>query len=217
MLRISHTFAIYLLIGELIFATVLVFGLVVPLPGKVELKIVQSGSMEPAVPVGAVVVVVPRERYGTGDVVTFGTDTRRRAPTTHRIVATERVQGSLHYRTKGDANEEVDAELVPHSALIGRVAFTVPRLGYVLDFVRTRTGFLCTVVIPASFIILDELVSAVGAARALQAPSALALRESRRRVERHPIICGAGTHSVERPRRAARPSLDGCRVVLRPV
>ncbi len=158
-MRPFRTFAKYVLLLELALVVVLVVGLVIPLPGRIEFKIVQSGSMEPEIPVGAVVVIVPRAEYGIGDVITFGDDTRTRIPTTHRIVGVERVGGVTHYRTKGDANQEPDGEPVPHGAVIGAIELTVPRLGYVLHFARTEYGFFLTVVIPAAIIILDEFIN----------------------------------------------------------
>ena len=51
-----------------------------------EVKVVKSGSMEPAINVGGIVIVSPTKTYQAGDVITFGADTWRRVPVTHRIV-----------------------------------------------------------------------------------------------------------------------------------
>lgn len=179
-----RTFAGWILFVEVILASVLIVGLVVPLPGKVELKIVQSGSMTPVLPVGSVVMITPATTYGVGDIITFGKDTSKRIPTTHRIVGTERVDGVLHYQTKGDANEEADNALVPHSAVIGSVAVTVPRLGFVLDFARSREGFFLMIVIPALLVIVDELFTIVKTVRERRQPVRQSVRTgmSRQRV-----------------------------------
>jgi signal peptidase len=157
--------AIGVLFVELVLAAVLLVGLLVPLPGSVSLKIVQSGSMEPAVPVGSMIAIMPTERYVVGDVITFGDDSGKRVPTTHRIVGTEREAGSIRYVTKGDANEERDRETVAHTAVLGQVVAHVPRLGYVLDFARTREGFTFMIVVPAALVVLDELFAVYGVMR----------------------------------------------------
>jgi len=205
-MHIIKRYALVILAVELVAAAVLIVGLLVPLPGHVELKIVQSGSMEPSVPVGSLVTIVPAAHYAAGDIITFGDDSKRRIPTTHRIVATERVGGSLHFRTKGDANEEADNALVPHSAVVGKVMLTMPRLGYVLDFARSRNGFFFMVVIPAALIILDELISLAQSIRAVRNRQGAPQPVRRRHVPEFPPAL--------MPHRAG---IDGYSVILRPL
>jgi signal peptidase I len=164
-MRFIRQFAGGILVAELIVASVLMVGLMVPLPGHVSFKIVQSGSMVPALPVGSVVTVVPQATYRVGDIITFGGDDGKRIPTTHRIESITREGGATRYVTKGDANEERDNGITAYDKVIGKVVYTVPRLGYMLDFARSRKGFTYTVVIPAGLIILDELLTIYGAVR----------------------------------------------------
>lgn len=124
-----------------------------------EVKVVQSGSMEPAIMTGGIVVVAPTNAYNVGDVITFGSDTRSSVPITHRVIEKTYEGRSATYLTKGDANEEADSAAVAHSAVIGEVVFTVPYVGYVIDFARTPLGFALLVGIPALLIILDEFAN----------------------------------------------------------
>lgn len=90
---------------------------------------VVSGSMEPAIPVGSAIYLkaaVPEE-IAEGDVIAFY---KGRAVVTHRVVENRKVSGE--FITKGDANAEKDMEPVPYSALIGRMAVSVPGLGAVM-------------------------------------------------------------------------------------
>jgi signal peptidase I len=71
---------------------------------------VESGSMEPTLPVHSLILVEearPRDVH-VGDIITFDPP----GPTprvTHRVVARERVEGSgWYFRTKGDANPAPD-------------------------------------------------------------------------------------------------------------
>lgn len=126
-----------------------------------ELKIVRSGSMEPAIATGSLVLIHPATDYKVGDVITFGDDTRTSIPTTHRIVSLRNENGTAYYSTKGDANEDGDASETPASKIIGRVIYTLPYAGYILAFSKTQLGFLLLVLIPAALIILYEAISIV--------------------------------------------------------
>jgi len=122
-----------------------------------EIKIVKSGSMEPAIPTGSLVVVRPAASYVAGDVITFGKDTKNEIPTTHRIESVRTAAGGTLFTTKGDANEERDPQEVAARDVIGKVLFHVPSAGYVLDFARQPLGFALLIGLPAAMIIIDEM------------------------------------------------------------
>jgi len=122
-----------------------------------EVKVVQSGSMEPAIQVGSIVIIVPETAYKVGDVITFGPDTRKQIPITHRIA--EVTDGG--FVTKGDANENTDPQPVAERDVIGRVAYSVPYIGHVVAFARTKLGYWLLVGLPAAAIILDEFADIV--------------------------------------------------------
>src|SRR4051812_23531240 len=74
--------------------------------GAAQLLTVVSGSMQPTLPLGSLVVVLPRDADAVrvGDVITFsppGDDTRR---VTHRIVDLQGSGDQLRVHTRGDAN-----------------------------------------------------------------------------------------------------------------
>ena len=121
--------------------------------GGVKVKIVKSGSMEPTIKTGGIVVIRPTASYGVGDIITFGTDTKTQIPTTHRILKIE--NGNL--TTKGDANDAADPSQTRVSEVRGKVLFTIPYLGYVLDFAKKPLGFLLLVGVPALIVIIDEI------------------------------------------------------------
>lgn len=102
--------------------------------------VVQSGSMEPAYHVGSVVYVKPVDaaELKTGDVITFRINSSVRG--THRIVEVVEDGGSRAFRTKGDANEEADLGLVQPSAIVGKVVFSVPLLGYFAAYIQQPPG-----------------------------------------------------------------------------
>lgn len=140
---------------------IVVLASILPIPGKLEVKIVQSGSMEPAIKVGALAVIRPASTYKVGDIITFGKDSKTEVPTTHRIVADRVVSGTLLYTTKGDANENNDTKEVKQSEIIGKTLFSVPYLGYIIDFAKQPLGFAILVGLPALYIAYDEVAKIV--------------------------------------------------------
>jgi signal peptidase len=146
----------FLLIAAVMALALLLLGTLVPIPGNLKVKIVQSGSMEPAIKTGGIVIDKAKSSYKVGDVITFGADTKIQIPTTHRIVAISNDSNPV-YTTKGDANDAPDQVTTHLSDIHGKVIFTVPYVGYVLDFARKPLGFALLVGLPAALIILEEL------------------------------------------------------------
>ncbi len=127
-----------------------------PLPGQLQVRIVQSGSMEPEIPMGSVIIIAPGDRYQTGEVITYN-ETDGQIPVTHRVVATEVVSGEYHYTTQGDANDSPDQQSVPQDQVLGRVLLDIPYLGFVLDFARQPWGFFLLIILPISIVAVDEV------------------------------------------------------------
>lgn len=118
--------------------------------------IVESGSMEPNISVGAVVVTKSATDFQKGDIITF-TPKNSKETITHRIYSIESADGATVFRTKGDANEESDNWEVSPTQIVGKEMLIIPKLGYLANFVRTPKGFVALVVIPASILIYEEL------------------------------------------------------------
>jgi signal peptidase len=120
--------------------------------------VVTSGSMEPAIDVGAVILVerVDTATLGTGDVITFRRD-RTARPVTHRVISVQDQGNDRSFLTKGDANEEPDREPIPASAVVGKVALVVPLIGYVVTYAQTDMGVILLVVLPGVALLSSEL------------------------------------------------------------
>src|SRR3990167_5459276 len=140
---------IFLIIVLLLFA-------LFPIKGNYQIKIVKSGSMEPSIRVGSIVVIKPSTNYTVGDVVTFGKDTKTDIPTTHRIVSSRAQEGIILFTTKGDANEDNDTNEIKQSDVHGKVLFDVPFFGYIIDLARKPIGFAVLIILPAAIVIFDE-------------------------------------------------------------
>ena len=139
-------------IGLLLLATLL------PIPGNLRVKIVKSGSMEPAIKTGGLVFIREASSYKMGDVITFGQDTKTQIPTTHRIIEESGEGASKTFTTMGDANDAPDPKEVGVGEIRGKVIFSLPYAGYILDFAKKPMGFLLLVGVPALIIIFEELI-----------------------------------------------------------
>ncbi|MFZ2523582.1 MAG: signal peptidase I [Minisyncoccia bacterium] len=142
-------------LGIMVIAAMLLIS-TVPVPGNLMIKIVKSGSMEPEIRTGGIVVIIPQKEYRVGDVITFGKDSKTQIPTTHRIVEIIGDGPLRTFTTKGDANDSEDPKPTRLSEIQGKVIFSSPYLGYILDFAKKPLGFALLVGVPALAIILDE-------------------------------------------------------------
>jgi len=126
---------------------------------------VLTGSMEPAYPTGSLIYVreVDPADLKVRDVITFNMSG---VTATHRIieiVPDENNPSVLRYRTKGDANDEPDQGLVDQYNIIGRVAFSIPKMGYFTQYIQSPPGLY--IAIGASLLLIvivfitDDMVS----------------------------------------------------------
>lgn len=118
--------------------------------------LVQSGSMEPSIMTGDVIVIQKKGTYFINDVVTFRENADRIV--THRIVSVEKDVAGNKYATKGDANRSGDENLISDAQILGKVFLVIPKFGYLIGFIKSQQGFIFLIIIPAIVFILDELV-----------------------------------------------------------
>lgn len=127
---------------------------------------VLSGSMEPELPVGSMVLVrqVEPADIAVGDNATFCRSDG--AVVTHQVYEVDPVAQMIS--TQGIANKNADgsimhdAEQIPFSHVIGTVSFCVPYLGFVNAYCTTMPGLLVVVAVlallVAASIVLDRMV-----------------------------------------------------------
>ena len=112
---------------------------------------VMSGSMEPNISTGDLVVTMPigPRQAATGDVVTFTDPAGTGRLLTHRV-ASSRLQGSeYHFVTKGDANSNVERWEIPADGRVGHVVMKMPKLGYAMAISRKPAGQIALIALPA--------------------------------------------------------------------
>jgi len=154
--KIGLRIVYYIVLGFLVLLILLFVGTTLPISGNYKLMTVLSGSMQPAVKLGSLVIVKPTNDYEIQDIITFYKRGNKTETITHRIVDIEVVQGKPYYITKGDANENPDAREITEAEIVGKTILSIPLLGYVVDFIKRPIGFILLVIIPACLIIFEE-------------------------------------------------------------
>lgn len=125
---------------------------------------VVSGSMEPNYHVGSLIYVLEEEpsNLKVKDVITFKLSDNTIA--THRIVEIVYEDSNpkeYKFRTKGDANEDVDTNLVDPNKVLGKAYFTVPYLGYLAAYIQGYPGNIIAICSAIALIILVIIIDII--------------------------------------------------------
>ncbi|MGL5530599.1 MAG: signal peptidase I [Culicoidibacterales bacterium] len=97
---------------------------------------VTSGSMEPTIATGSVVLVnKTQKQVETGDVITFLSGQQA---VTHRVIAVEATESGPLYTTQGDANNAIDPGQRTPDQIVGKVLFGIPLIGTLILFVQNH-------------------------------------------------------------------------------
>ena len=104
----------------------------VPMPFGIGSAVVLSGSMEPEISVGDLLIIYESKNYEVGDVVVYQSG---RIAVTHRIVS---ISGD-EVITRGDANNAED-EPITLERIKGKVVMIIPCVGYLVNIIKTPLG-----------------------------------------------------------------------------
>jgi signal peptidase I len=148
------------LIAAVLVAVVLARGL--PLLTGGTSFVVAGGSMEPAIPIGSVVLDTPvdAEDLRPGDIVSLQTGSAH-AVFTHRIVRIVALPDGLYVETRGDANPAVDPSLVSVRDVIGRVTVSVPYAGFGVALLSSIQGVLFVLSLAALLLVAAWLLESL--------------------------------------------------------
>lgn len=126
-----------------------------------KLMIVLSGSMEPAIKTGDVIVVGPVRpgEVKVGDIVTYRKPEDPKAFITHRVVSIQPQAVQPLFVLRGDANQAEDVHPVPGALLAGKYEWRIPYGGYVVNFAKSKAGMAVLILVPALLFIAAELKS----------------------------------------------------------
>lgn len=109
--------------------------------------IVLSGSMEPNLQVGDMVVSkkVNQDQIEIGDIITFEDESG--ATITHRVVDIIIKDGEKLYQTKGDNNNTKDIGLVSIKNIKGEYTFKISGIGKIVAQIITPTGLILIILV----------------------------------------------------------------------
>ena len=145
----------------LLLAAGFAIGAVAVASGNWQASPVLSGSMEPTIPTGGVVITerVPVEDLAVGDIVMFHRPDNPDEQVVHRIIEVKPSDHGPLMRTKGDANETADPwQVRPESTTAQVERASIPYVGSVTVAIRSADGqhtlFVAAVVLIASGILL---------------------------------------------------------------
>jgi signal peptidase len=145
--------------------TMIVKGLVnpskVPSIGGYSPLIVLTDSMYPGIKSGDLIIVkaADAEDVKVGDVIAFfDPDGSGTSVLTHRVVELVTENGTLHFRTKGDANNAEDPSLAPAENLIGVYQSKINGAGNVAMFLQSTPGLIVCIGVPLVLLVGVELL-----------------------------------------------------------
>jgi signal peptidase len=116
---------------------------------------VLSGSMEPAIATGDMVIIGPvsADNVHVGDVIAFSDGSNNIC---HRVLSIE-AGPPVRFVTKGDANGTLDPHPVTADNVKGKIVLSIPKAGYITHFIKTPLGLFMTILLPLLILIGWEL------------------------------------------------------------
>lgn len=123
--------------------------------------IVLTGSMEPEISSGDMIIchTIEPSEVKTGDVISFfDPEGNGLSVVTHRVVEIVQENGSLSFRTKGDANNVEDKTPVPAENLVGIYQTRIRGAGNLAMFMQSTPGFVVCVGLPLLCMVVYDLL-----------------------------------------------------------
>lgn len=119
--------------------------------------IVLSGSMEPAIFAGDLVIskTVDPASLKVNDVISFK---QGNAVVTHRIVDIDQKDNETVFVTKGDANNVADQNTVSYAQVEGIQVIRIGKIGHLALFMQTPVGMLLFIGVPLCLFILYDVI-----------------------------------------------------------
>ncbi|MDD3168414.1 MAG: signal peptidase I [Eubacteriales bacterium] len=116
--------------------------------------LVISGSMQPAIMAGDLLIIHEQEEYKEQEIVTYRGNG---GLITHRIIAIDKAQAVM----QGDANNVAD-DPVPVERIEGKVILQIPMAGNLILFLKTPMGMLLLILALSAIYVFFELTDFIG-------------------------------------------------------
>ena len=115
--------------------------------------VIYGGSMGSALPAGSIGITrqIQPEAIRVGDIVAIKRSSRA-LPILHRVIEIDTSDGTRRFVTRGDANQEPDAQPATLHGPGDRIVFSIPWLGYLVHFARSSAGRIFLLFVPATLL-----------------------------------------------------------------
>lgn len=123
--------------------------------------IVLTDSMYPEIMSGDLIIchTADAEEIAVGDVIAFFDPAGNGSSVvTHRVIEITQKDGSLAWRTQGDANNVADTEPVPAGNLVGVYRSRIPGAGNAAMFMQTTEGLILCVLCPIVLLVGYDII-----------------------------------------------------------
>lgn len=116
--------------------------------------IVLSGSMEPTLNIGDMVIVKDTKDIKIDDIISFRV---KNSVVTHRVFEIYKEDDKEYYITKGDNNNEADTELLNKKDIEGKFVFKIPYIGKIILFFQKPLGILTVFLFLGAFLLISKI------------------------------------------------------------
>ena len=129
-----------------------------PFKNNYKFLVVQTGSMQPKIKIGSLIITSPAKDYQVGDIVTYKipSQLKKKVVITHRVIKVNGSGDNQTFVTQGDANNTPDTQPVLKSNILGKMRLKIPFIGLLISYAQTQLGLIVIIVIPATIIIYRE-------------------------------------------------------------
>ena len=115
--------------------------------------IVSSGSMSPTINVGDLIFIKDNEEIENQDIISFRI---KDSIITHRIIEIKEENGKKQFKTKGDANDSEDEELINESNIEGKYIFKIPKVGNIILFLQSIKGIGLIIILFVLYLFIEN-------------------------------------------------------------
>ena len=129
---------------------------------------------------------VSLDKIQEGDIISYiSTDVSSNGEIiTHKVREIKVENGVYRFTTYGTTTGDDDLTPVDGVNVLGKYAFSIPKLGLFFNFVKTVPGYICCVFIPFMFLIVLQIINTVSLFREYKRTETIKLNDERKELER---------------------------------
>lgn len=119
--------------------------------------VIVSGSMEPELNIGDIVVVkdIKENELQNGDIISFR---EGQSVVTHRIIDIKTLDNEIQFTTKGDNNNSADNKSINIDVIEGKVITSIPFLGKIALMLQGKLTIILIVIIFYAYFVRSEKI-----------------------------------------------------------